>query len=74
MGECLVLLEGMYILSSVVSEVGGSSRNGNYNIDPQVEAGAVLGDLDKSVCITGHCSQFLEIICVPIAIVGALEV
>jgi hypothetical protein len=44
------------------------------NVDLQVEAQAVLGDLDKCIHIPSRCGQFFEIVCVLVDITGALEV
>jgi hypothetical protein len=49
MDECLVLLEGVYVPSGVVSEVWGSSRHHDHDVDPWIETRAVLGDSDKQV-------------------------
>jgi hypothetical protein len=72
--EHFVLPESVYAPPVVVSEVGGGSRCHNCNIDLQVEARVILGDLNESIPVTGRYGQFLEVVCVPVDVTGALEV
>jgi hypothetical protein len=64
----------VYAPPVVVSELRGSSGRCNRDIDLRVKARAILGDLDESICVTSHYSQFLEVVRVPVDVVGALEV
>jgi hypothetical protein len=58
----------------VVGEVGGCSGHCTRDVDLRIEAGAVLGDPDESVRVTGCYGQFLKVICVPVDVAGALEI
>jgi hypothetical protein len=58
----------------VVGEVGGGPGRRDCDVDLQVEPGAILGDLDESVQVTGRYGQFLEIVRVLVDVTGALEI
>jgi hypothetical protein len=50
----LVLLKSTYVPSSIVGEVQSGSGCCDRDVDPQIEAGAILGDSDERVCVSSH--------------------
>jgi hypothetical protein len=73
-GEGLILPESTHVPAVVVGEVGGGPGHRNRDVDLRVEAGAVLGDPDESIRVSGRYGQLLKVVCVLVDVVGALKI